>query len=199
MSDSVPDNGEITRRTRHFYTHKTIQRSYNYLVYFSLSNSLIRKLGSTQNELERLDMYATSVELPGGYDFKKEYYAVGSFVKSFPVLDHNGFEFTIKFEEDDQGTVKNLINVLTRSIIDSNGYYKKFNDAVVDNIIISTYRHDGTNVYKAFFENAYLLKSSNPTFSFNSSEKIEYDLTFNADHFHIDFGTAANNSNFQAP
>lgn len=178
-------NEPLTNRTHSFYTHKEIQRSYNYIVYFS--KSVMRTLFPSNFSDEHKDLYATSVELPAGYDFKKEYYNVGPFIKSFPVLDHNGFEFTIKMEEDDQGTVKRLIELLNERIISGNGYYNSYSNMVIDAIIISVFRPDGMNVYTARFKNCYLLKSSVPNYSYNSSEKIEYDLTFNADHFETEF------------
>lgn len=179
------ENEPLTNRTRSFYTHKEIQRSYNYIVYFS--KSVMRNLFPSDMSDEQKDLYATSVELPAGYDFKKEYYTIGPFIKSFPVLDHNGFEFTIKMEEDDRGTVKRLIELLNRRIINGSGYYNSYSNMVIDSIIISVFKSDGKSIYKARFKNCYLLKSSVPTYSYNSSEKIEYDLTFNADHFETEF------------
>lgn len=200
MADTDFDNGPVTKRTHNFFLTKSIQRSYNYFVYFSKSDKLANMLRWTSDDIEQtLDMYATSVELPSGYEFKKEYYEIGNFKKSFPVYDHNGFEFTIKMEEDAQGSVKYLIGVLNEAIINSGGYYNGFKNSVIDDLEISVYRHDGTNIYRAHFENVYLMKASTPTYSYNSNEKIEYDLTFNADHFHVEWGTAARNSNYQAP
>lgn len=199
QNDLDKDNGELTRRVRHFYSNKTIQRNYNYMVYFSKSTKLQNLLRCTTEDLEKtLDLYATNVELPSGYEYKKEYYEIGPFKKSFPVLDHNGFEFTIKLEEDSEATVKNLILVLNRAIIDSNGYYNNFSNVVLDDLEISVYKHDGTNLYRVFFQNCYLLKASTPSFSYNTNEKIEYELTFNADHFYVTYGKAASNSDFQA-
>ena len=175
----------LTNRVRSFYTHKEIQRSYNYIVYFS--ESFMGTLFPEDFSNAHKDLYATSVELPAGYDFKKEYYTIGPFIKSFPVMDHNGFEFTIKMEEDDQGTVKRIIEQLNKQIINDRGYYRRYSQMVIPEIQISVFRQDGSSIYKAMFENCYLLKSSVPTYSYNTSDKIEYDLTFNADHFHTVF------------
>lgn len=173
--------GPVTNATRSFFTRKTIQRSYNFLVRFDLSNSL---QGSNLSEY-----HAVSVELPN-YEFKKEEYRIGSFIKSFPVLDHNGFEFTMKFEEDDQGTISNLIDNLTRLIISPGGYYKSIGESVIDNIIVSVHRSDGVNVCTYVFNNCFYLKSSTPTYSYDTNEKIVYDITFNADHFVKHYGKA---------
>jgi hypothetical protein len=182
--------GPVTNATRSFFTRKTIQRSYNFLVRFDLSNSL---QGTNLSEF-----HAVSVELPN-YEFKKESYQIGSFVKSFPVLDHNGFEFTMKFEEDDVGTISNLIDNLTRLIIKPNGYYNTISRSVIDNIIVSVHRSDGVNVCTYVFNNCFFMKASTPTYSYDNNEKIVYDITFNADHFIKYYGKAHLVPNYDSP
>lgn len=179
----MPNKEPLTTRTHTFYNRKEIQRSYNYIVYFSDLYDL-GLFPSDMTEDGLVDVYATSVELPAGYDFKKEYFNAGPFMKSFPVLEHNGFEFTIKCTEDDRGTIRSLIEGLNRRIITENGYYKSYDNMVISEIRVSIFRPDGLNINNVFFENCYLLKSSVPTFSYTTSDKIEYEITFNADHFH---------------
>lgn len=183
-------HGPVTNATRTFYTRKNIQRSYNFLVRFESSHTLDERL-----RLGLKEFHAISVELPN-YDFKKEEYRVGSFIKSFPVLDHNGFEFTMTFEEDDQGTISNMIDVLTRKNINSDGYYKKYSDTVIDNIRIDVTRNDGVLVYAAIFENCFLLKASTAKYDYSSNESIKYEITFNADHFVKYYGKAHTNPNY---
>lgn len=183
----LTDKNALTTRTHSFYNRKEIQRSYNYIVHFSkLYDYDIFPSNLCSDEL--IDVYANSVELPAGYDFKKEYYHAGPFMKSFPVLEHNGFEFTIKCTEDDRGTIRALIETLNRRIINENGYYNHYSNMAIPEIIVSILRNDGTEIKSVHFENCYLLKSSVPTFSYTTSDKIEYELTFNADHFNTQDG-----------
>lgn len=183
----MTNNEPLTTRTHTFYNRKEIQRSYNYIVYFSnLNNSGLFPKDMINDGL--IDVYATSVELPAGYDFKKEYFNAGPFMKSFPVLDHNGFEFTIKCVEDDRGTIKSMIEALNKRIINDSGYYNSYDKMVIPEIEVHIFRNDGTTISKVKFENCYLLKSSVPTFSYTTSDKIEYEITFNADHFHTSDG-----------
>lgn len=173
----------LTRRNLSFYNNKEIQRSYNFLVRFS-DSPISKKLFPGLSD-EEMDMNAISVELPGGYSFKKEYFNIGPFMKSFPVLDHNGFEFTISFEEDNKGSIKNMIQILQSMIIDSEGYYRKFSNAVIPSLPISVIKPNGMRVYEMVFENCYFMKASTPTFSFVNNEKVTFDITFNADHYSI--------------
>jgi len=171
------DNGPLTNRILNFFTNKTIQRQYNFLVYFdeSIGGDVFGKLGA---------FHCTGVELPE-YSFKKEYIYYGNFMKSFPILDHNGFEFTMKFEEDEDSTIRSFIQKLIRRQIGSGGYYKSYKETVLDQIVISVYTADAWNSFKIYMKNCYFLKASTANYAYSSSDKIEYDITFNCDHYVI--------------
>ena len=179
MFDSVQETGNLhtgplTERQNSFFRNKTVQRAYDFIVYFGESGN---------SEVSNLKSYmCTGIEMPE-YSFKKEYMYYGPFVKSFPILDHNGFEFTLKLEEDEYGSVKTLIQYLTNKNIKKSGYYNTYKDTVIPQIVASVYRNDAVNIYKNHFRNCFFLRSSTVNYTWNSSEKIEYDLTFNCDHF----------------
>ena len=180
----LSDGGSLTTRTANFFERKSIQRSYNFMVYFDESG-LDTGLAETDRTGVFSDMdafHAISVELPN-YAFDRGEMNYGPFFKKFPVLDHNGFEFTIKFEEDDEGRVKNMIHKLVRRNIRSDGYLKPYSETVIPNIVVSTYRPDGKNVNKTYFKNCFYMKSSTPSFSYEDGKQIFYDVTFNADHY----------------
>lgn len=171
------DGGSLTSRTANFYIRKDIQRSFNFMVYFDESDS-------TDKVFDGLYAYhAVSVELPN-YSFKKEDKQVGPFVKSFPILDHNGFEFTIRFEEDSDGVVNKLIRRLVARNIDKDGFNKRYKNTIIDHIVVSVFQADGTNVRKVYFKNCYYLKASTANYSYEDGKQIFHDITFNADHFH---------------
>lgn len=177
--------GPVTQTTRTFFTRKTIQKSYNFMVRFDLSD-----LNDFSGNL--FEYHAVAVEIPN-YDFKKEKYEIGGFVKTFPVLEHNGFEFTIKLDEDDQGTISSFVDYLIRKNISSDGYYKLYKDTVISQIVIEISRDDGMIVSKHYFENCYFMKQSTINYDFSTNDKIQYDITFNADHYYKEYRTAANN------
>lgn len=175
------DGGPLTDRVSKFFQFKTIQRSYNFLVYFDESGSFdFDNTGIS----DLMAYHATAIDIPD-YSFKKEYVSFGPFSKAFPILEHNGFEFNIKFEEDELGTVKELINNLTRKNIDENGYYNSYKASTLSRIVASVYTQDAWNVYKVYFKNCFFLKASQAQYSFDSNNKIEYDITFNCDHYEI--------------
>lgn len=178
------DGGALTSRTANFYIHKDIQRSYNFMVYFDESDTT----GSSFSNLH--SYHAVSVELPN-YAFKKEDKQVGPFVKSFPILDHNGFEFTIRFEEDSDGIVEKLIRKLVRRNIDSDGFNRSYKETMIDHIVVSIYQANGDNVRKVYFKNCYYLKASTANYSYEDGKQIFYDITFNADHFFEEDNRAA--------
>lgn len=128
---------------------------------------------------------ATSVEIPD-YSFKKEVYRVGPFVKNFAVLDHEGFNVTFKMEETDEGRVKSLIQQLVRRNIRASGYYNTYSKTVIQDIVVDVFKQNGDNVYKLHFKNCFFLKASTPTYTYNSNEKIEYELEFACDHYTLD-------------
>lgn len=170
------DNGPLTNRTSKFFMYKTIQRSYDFLVMFD-EESWFDNLGFST-------FHATSITIPD-YQFEREKYEIGPFVKTFPVLNHEGMTFDMTLEEDDSGRVKNLIHCLVRNNIKSSGYYNTFSNTIIDNIVVDVYRPDGTNIYKLQYKNCYFLDSSTPTYSFNTNEKIEYTLKFNCSHYRL--------------
>lgn len=175
---SLGNRGDVTNRNNGFFSQKTIQRAYDFVVYFDLSNI---GNGSMASEYQLESYHATSVELPD-YTFDKAKYNAGPFVKTFPVLNHDGFEFTIKFEEDAFGSIKQMIQKLVRLNIDSNGYHVNNR---IKNIEVGVYGYNASSNYRVSFKDCYFLKASTASYSYGSNEKIEYDITFNADHFEM--------------
>lgn len=170
------DGGALTSRTAAFYQRKDIQRAYNFHVYFDESDSIFNR-GGLQT------YHAVSVELPN-YEFDKEDKQIGPFTKNFPVLNHKGFVFTIKFEEDSDGTVEKLIRSLINRNIDTDGFNRPYSDTVIKNIVVSVFQANGDNVRKVYFKNCFYMKASTANYSYEEGKQIFYDITFNADHFH---------------
>lgn len=195
------DNGALTNRTREFYLYKTIQRSYNFLVMFDEAWSMSKSNDGSWNSADPTDYgqmlwedmssyHAISVDIPD-YQFQKEQFKAGPFVRTFPVLNHEGFNFSIRMEEDYEGRVKSLIMGLTSKIINQYGYYNSLSEACIPNIVVDVYKPNGKNVWKIKFENCYFLKAEGANYDFNTNEKIVYTLEFNCDHYLIIAGEGA--------
>lgn len=175
----IVDGGPLTDRVRTFYQHKEIQRAYNFLVYFDLSDNIFTKEGPSL-----ASFHAVSIEIPN-YTFDKDWLDAGPIKKAFPILKHDGFEFTIKFEEDEQATIQKLIRRLTSRNVDSLGFNRPYKDTVLSEIVASIYTQDAWNIYKIYFKNCFFLRASTANYDFYSGDKITYDITFNADHYEI--------------
>jgi hypothetical protein len=173
------DGGPLTDRVRTFYQHKEIQRAYNFLVYFNLSDDEFTKGGPPL-----APFHAVSIEIPN-YTFDKDWLEAGPIKKAFPILKHDGFEFTIKFEEDNQATIQKLIRRLTSRNLDSLGFNRPYKNTVLDEIVASVYTQDAWNIYKIYFKNCFFMRASTANYDFYSGDKIAYDITFNADHYVI--------------
>lgn len=173
------DGGPLTERVRTFYERKEIQRAYNFLVYFNMSDEIFWKEGPAL-----ASFHAVSIEIPS-YTFDKDWLDAGPIKKAFPLLKHDGFEFTIKMEEDKVASVNKLIRRLTSRNVDSEGFNRPYKETVLSEIVASVYTQDAWNVYKIFFKNCFFLRAQTANYDFYSGEKITYDITFNADHYEI--------------
>lgn len=180
----IVDGGPLTSRVRNFYDRKEIQRAYNFLVYFDASDEIFMKGGP-----KLAAFHAVSIEIPN-YTFDKEWLDAGPIKKAFPILKHDGFEFTIKMEEDKVATIQKLIRRLTSRNIDSLGYNRPYKDTVISQIVASVYTQDAWNIYKIYFKNCFFLRASTANYDFSSGDKIVYDITFNSDHYEIIDGIA---------
>lgn len=189
------DDGSLTNRTREFYLFKTIQKAHNFMVMFDETwNNESETPDYSQIVWEDMSSYhAVSVDIPD-YQFQKEQFKAGPFVNTFPVLNHEGFNFSIKMEEDYNGRVKSLIIGLTSKIIADTGYYNALDIAMIPQIVVDVYRPNGDNVWKIKFLNCYFLKADGGNYDYSSNEKITYTLEFNCDHYFIEGNRGAMNS-----
>lgn len=174
----LSDGGPLTTRVKSFYINKEIQRAYNFLIYFSDSDSIFWKGDAVAS------FHAVSVEIPN-YSFEKDFLEAGPIKKSFPLLKHDGFEFTIKFEEDKNATIQKLIRRLVNRNVDSLGYNRPYKETVLNELIVSIYTNDAWNIYKLYFKNCYFLRASTAQYDYSANGQIFYDITFNADHYDI--------------
>lgn len=164
-----------------FYKEKSIQRSFNFkLDVFHDDAGTTTYLPDNKKIPEIKDYHVLSISLPL-WEFKKEVVQYGSFVKTFPVLNTDGFEFTVTLEEDDNGTVINFINYLQKKIIKKDGTYVAPNRNKITMIYFRATNMDGKTIWDYQFDNCYFLKASNPEFSYVNNETVKYDITFNCD------------------
>lgn len=173
-----------------FYKKKSIQKSYNFRVFFNDTNTKTAIL----DPIPLTEQYhVTKITLPH-WDFKKEVMYYGPYPRSFPVLTSDGFELTITFEEDDSGTISKLINWLQRRIISNKqgriGLYESPGPMKSLSIIIQILDDTGREVSKYEYKGCYFLKASDISLDYSSNESVKIDITFGTDNlnFNMDIG-----------
>lgn len=165
-----------------FYKEKSIQKSFNFSVTFYDNIRPYLPDGEQIPAIE--DWHVVNVSIPF-YDFKKEVHKIGSFPITFPVLDFDGFELKIIFEEDDKGTIAKLINWLQRRIITNEGFYVTPNlSKIIIDVII---RNDiGKPIQRYSFKQCYFLKSSEVVFDYSTNDSIKYEIIFGSDYYEFE-------------
>jgi hypothetical protein len=167
---------------------KSILKSFNFTVTFHHDDSgnhtyLPKGILSYEKKLPEIkDYHILNLSSPM-WEFKKEIMYYGPYPRTFPVLNSDGFEFSITFEDDEKGTITKLINFLQRKIIKPNGTYVAPKLNRVDQIDVQVLKSDGNLAYRFLFDNCYFLKSSPLTLDYGNNESLKYEIFFGCDFF----------------
>ncbi len=187
--------GSRASELKSFYDKKTVQHAYNFFVTI-INDDRSNITRSTTNDSSRLTNFD---EMPlletwhirnialQNYDFKREIQKHGVLPRSFPVLEFDGFEVRIEFEEDDRGTIAYFVNWLQRRIINEKGIYRNPGLNKIDRIIVDVKDELGNRITSYAFLDAYFLKADPPTYDYTSSDTVKIGITFGADSFIQDF------------
>lgn len=173
-----------------FYSdNKSIQRSYNFFVTIVNDNSSNSYLPNGESMPHIENHHVLNVSVPQ-YGFKKEIQYYGPYPKTFPVLEHDGFELKITFEEDDKGTIARLINWLQRRIImnDGTGRYVFPARNRIRSIFIRPVDAAGNEKLGYEYNNCYFLRASEPTYDYGTNESIKYEIVFGCDFQNFSIG-----------
>lgn len=115
------------------------------------------------------------------YNFKKEIMMYGQIPRSFPVLNYEGFDITVTFEEDELGTISYFINWLQKNIIKSDGRYRGALRNRFGHIAVELQDKNGIPVVYYVFKNCYYLASDGVSLDYGSNESLKYNVTFSCD------------------
>lgn len=156
-----------------YFKNHEIQRSYNFLVSF-----LNYAPGFLINEFQ-----IKSVSLPN-FAFKKEVQKIGGvFPQIFPVLDSDGLELKMEFEEDNTGKVSRMILDMQNRVIDRHGYYQYPDKAKLGDIAIRVVDNAGDDVVTYTAKNCFYLKNEEVKYSYSEQTAISYNVTFAFDFY----------------
>lgn len=167
----------ITMNLNQFFYQKEPQKTYKFKVYF-LDSGKYRPNGDSIPQIRNFDV--TNISLPT-YSFKKEIQKFGNFPKSFPVLDHDGFEITILFEETADHRVGRFVNWLQRKIMQSDGIYNPPDRSKFDRMIVRILNDFDQVVAEYVFPNVYFLRLQNVIYDYSTNEITRYEITFGGD------------------
>lgn len=161
---------------------KSIQRSYNFFVTIINDNSRNSYLPDGEKMPEIKNYHVLNVDVPN-YGFKKEIQYYGPYARTFPVLEHEGFELKITFEEDSKGTISKFINWLQRRIIvaDGTGHYMFPSKNRLSSIYIQPVDSAGNEMFGYEFIKCYFLRASDPIYDYGTNESIKYEIVFGSD------------------
>lgn len=130
--------------------------------------------------------HVVNVSVPN-WEFKKETLKLGPYVSTFPVMDFDGFEFSITFEEDTEGTINKFIDWCQRRIMDRNGFYFPPGLTKIRSIIIESYRDNGEINTQVSFNNCFFLKAANVSHDYKDNDSVKIEVTFASDVRQVDF------------
>lgn len=172
-----------------YYSNKSVQKTNRFRVtIFNNEGVFVPNIGKMP---EIKGFHVLDVSVPN-WEFKKETLKVGPFVHTFPVMDSDGFEFSITFEEDTEGTVSKFVDWCQRRIMYRDGLYFNPVYSKIQSIMIETYRDNGEYNYLTTFRNCYFLKSSEVKQDYSSNDSLKIEIIFASDIRFIDFNTGIN-------
>jgi len=164
---------------------KSIQKQYRFFVTFFPNLFLARQRPQIFNEIGPMPLirsfHIQAISIPQ-YAFKKETQYYGSAPRSFPILQHDGFEVKIDFEEDDKGTIGFFISWLQRLAIEPTyGYHTPPDFVKIPMIAVVTENDIGAPIAAYTLHDAFYLNASGPDLDYAANGSVKYSITFNVD------------------
>jgi hypothetical protein len=133
--------------------------------------------------------HVKNVTIPD-FSFKKDgIVKYGPFSKSVPVMDFDGFELKIEFEEDSTGTIKRMIQWFQARNVHNSGTYWPSSVSnlpyIEINILGQTPKTNDTDkIIGSFkFQEVYFLDATEATFSYSDNSALGYSITFNSNYY----------------
>jgi len=148
----------------------------------STQQEILRDMKARAGRMPEIDQFlVVNVTLPN-WAFEKETISQGIFKQSFPVLKHEGFEFSILFEDDAYGTMSRFVRWCQTRIVDGNGLYYPKQFSNIGTIIIESYNEKNDVIYRYHFPDSYFLRSTPLTFDYSQPAGQKFSITFGSDH-----------------
>ena len=164
---------------------KSIQKQYRFIVSFFPNIILQQQRPDIFAEIGQMPLirafHVQSVTIPN-YTFRKETQLYGTAPRSFPVLEHDGFEVKIDFEDDNNGTIGYFISWLQRLAIDPyTGVHTPPDFVKLPLIGVVTESDNGVPIAAYTLHDAFYLNASALELDYTQNSAVKYSITFNVD------------------
>lgn len=171
-----------------YTTNKSIQKNFKFIVQFD--NNFQTEL--INNNIYLHPHHILSVDLPTSYGFKIDSMKIGPYSYSFPVMEHNGFDISIVFEEDEYGSIAKMIHYLQYKIIKdttgnrdrgdlANGTYIPQTQNRIKDITINIYNDGGQPVRSVVYKDVFFQSATPTSLNYDGNESIKYTVVFHSD------------------
>lgn len=122
------------------------------------------------------------------WNFKKEVVPSGIISYSFPVLEVEGFEFTVLYSgETHNATVQKFVNWCQRKIIDEKGFYRIKDESVIGDVIVQLINRKGDPSCEYVYRNVYYLRQTEITMDYAQDGTLPISVTFGCDNLKMNF------------
>lgn len=170
------------------FKSKSIQKNFKFIVDFD--DAFEKEL--TRQNIKIFPHHILSIDIPTSYGFKANVMKIGPYSYSFPTMEHEGFDISVVFEEDDHCSIAKLIHYLQYKIIKSvssnaNGAYFPQTKNRIKMMVINIYNDAGQIVRSVKFEDLFFVSSTPTSLNYDGNESIKYTVVFHCDFMQQDF------------
>ena len=115
------------------------------------------------------------------FEFKPEFTFETNIPTVTSVLNHQGFEVTIMFEDDSYGTITRFVNWCQKRIMSEDGLYNPHYLTKVGHLVVDCVNEQDVIVYRYEFRNMFFIKSTPVTWDYSSSLAQKVSITLASD------------------
>lgn len=184
----------INGKVKSFFTansnfmSKSIQKNFR----FDLSFDLEFEKELQKYFIQIYPYHILSIDAPTSYNFKYESMKIGPYSYSFPTMNHDGFDITVVFEEDNISSIGKFIHVLQSKIIrdtdsGANGNYNPQSKNRIAVMTINIYDDIGEIVRSLEYLDVFFTGATPTILNYDGNESIKYTITFHCDFFQQTF------------
>ena len=184
--------GQVNQSIKSFFRNKSIQKTDQFILTIDpppevsvQKDSKIERIKKQVNDLlgpqpPIENWHIRNFVLPN-FNFTKEQFPAGTFVKSFPSLNYEGFDFTITIEEDNIGSVARFAHWCQRRIVDDRGFHLPQILNKIGNMRLDILDELNQTICRFNFEDSFYLEAAPVSYDYSQSTQTLWTFTFHSD------------------